>query len=87
MSQKLFELEGLVALVTGAGQGKGITANAVSLGTMNNFGDYAAYAKATAVGRTGTPEDVGAAVAYLASREASWMSGQVLPLNGGSMTS
>jgi NAD(P)-dependent dehydrogenase (short-subunit alcohol dehydrogenase family) len=66
---------------------KGITANAVSLGTMNNFGDYAEYAKATAVGRTGTPEDVGAAVAYLASREASWMSGQVLPLNGGSITS
>lgn len=65
---------------------QGITANAVSLGTMNNFGDYAEYAKATAVGRTGTPEDVGAAVAYLASKEASWMSGQVLPLNGGSLT-
>lgn len=65
---------------------QGITANAVSLGTMNNFGDYAEYAKATAVGRTGTPQDVGAAVAYLASREASWMSGQVLPLNGGSIT-
>ncbi|UTW12328.1 SDR family NAD(P)-dependent oxidoreductase [Marinobacterium rhizophilum] len=65
---------------------QGVTANAVSLGTMNNFGDYAEYAKATAVGRTGTPQDVGAAVAYLASREASWMSGQVLPLNGGSVT-
>ena len=65
---------------------QGITANAVSLGTMNNFGDYAEYAKATAVGRTGTPEDVGAAVAYLTSREASWISGQVIPLNGGSIT-
>lgn len=65
---------------------QGITANAVSLGTMNNFGDYAEYAKSTAVGRTGTPEDVGAAVAYLASREASWLSGQVIPLNGGSIT-
>lgn len=65
---------------------QGITANAVSLGTMNNFGDYAEYAKATAVGRTGTPDDVGAAVTYLASKEASWMSGQVLPLNGGSIT-
>lgn len=65
---------------------QGITANAVSLGTMNNFGDYEEYAKATAVGRTGTPEDVGAAVTYLASREASWMSGQVIPLNGGSLT-
>lgn len=65
---------------------QGITANAVSLGTMNNFGDYAEYAKATAVGRTGTPMDVGAAVAYLASREASWFSGQVIALNGGSIT-
>lgn len=65
---------------------QGITANAVSLGTMNNFGDYAEYAKSTAVGRTGTPDDVGAAVAYLASKEASWFSGQVIALNGGSIT-
>lgn len=64
----------------------GVTANALSLGCMNNFG-YDETAKATtAVGRAGTPEDVGAAVAFLASTEASWMTGQVLALNGGSVT-
>lgn len=65
---------------------QGITCNALSLGTMNNFGDFQEYAKNTAVGRAGSPEDVGAAVVYLASREASWMTGQVIPLNGGSVT-
>lgn len=64
----------------------GVTANALSLGCMNNFG-YDETAKAiTAVGRAGTPEDVGAAVAYLCSNEASWMTGQVIALNGGSVT-
>ena len=62
---------------------QGVTANAVSLGTMNNYGYED---RASAVGRTGTPDDVGAAVAYLASAEASWMTGQVLPLNGGAIT-
>ena len=61
---------------------KGVTVNAVSLGTMNNFG-YEEQAKATAVGRAGTPEDVGALVAYLVSGEAGWMTGQTLPLDGG----
>lgn len=64
---------------------KGVTVNAVSLGTMNNFG-YEEQAKATAVGRAGTPEDVGALVAYLVSGEAGWMTGQTLPLNGGAVT-
>jgi len=61
----------------------GITANAVSLGTMNNYGYED---RGSAVGRTGTPEDVGAAVAFLASREAAWMTGQTLALNGGALT-
>ncbi|MCK0508043.1 SDR family NAD(P)-dependent oxidoreductase [Aromatoleum anaerobium] len=65
---------------------RGVTVNAVSLGCMNNFG-YDEIAKATtAVGRAGTPEDVGAVVSYLVANEASWMTGQTLALNGGSST-
>jgi len=36
------------------------------------------------VGRTGVPEDVGSCCVYLASDEASWMTGQTLHLDGGS---
>lgn len=64
----------------------GITVNVLSLGAMNNYGYDDIARKVTAVGRAGTPEDVGAAVAYLASAEASWMTGQTIPLNGGSTT-
>jgi 3-oxoacyl-[acyl-carrier protein] reductase len=34
-------------------------------------------------GRMGTPEDIGAAVVYLASAEAAWVTGQTLHVNGG----
>lgn len=64
----------------------GITVNVLSLGAMNNYGYDEIARKVTAVGRAGSPEDVGAAVAYLASSEASWMTGQMIPLNGGSTT-
>jgi NAD(P)-dependent dehydrogenase (short-subunit alcohol dehydrogenase family) len=64
----------------------GITVNVLSLGAMNNYGYDEIAKRVTAVGRAGSPEDVGAAVAYLASREASWMTGQTIPLNGGSST-
>ncbi len=64
----------------------GITVNVLSLGAMNNYGYDDIARKVTAVGRAGTPEDVGAAVAYLVSNEASWMTGQMIPLNGGSTT-
>jgi NAD(P)-dependent dehydrogenase (short-subunit alcohol dehydrogenase family) len=43
--------------------------------------------KATAaypLGRLGEPEDVGAAVAFLASSDAAWITGQTLTLDGGS---
>lgn len=64
----------------------GVTANALSLGTMNNWeGSEALARKVTTVGRAGSPQDVGAAVAYLASAEAAWVNGQVLPVNGGSL--
>ena len=65
---------------------EGVTANALSLGAMNNFGYDEIAKRNTAVGRAGTADDVGAAVAYLVSNEASWMSGQVIALNGGSCT-
>ena len=65
---------------------QGVTANALSLGAMNNFGYDEIAKRNTAVGRAGTADDVGAAVAYLVSDEASWMSGQVIALNGGSCT-
>ena len=35
------------------------------------------------VGRPGTPDDIAACVAFLASEEASYMSGQVLVVDGG----
>lgn len=64
----------------------GVTVNVLSLGAMNNYGYDDIARKVTAVGRAGTPEDVGAAVTYLVSNEASWMTGQMIPLNGGSAT-
>ncbi len=39
--------------------------------------------KLTALGRMGTPEDVASAVAFLASDEASYITGQVLNVDGG----
>jgi NAD(P)-dependent dehydrogenase (short-subunit alcohol dehydrogenase family) len=70
--------------------GRGVTANTLALGLMGDpEGRAAAAAPASAipVGRLGTPEDVGAAVVFLASDEAGWITGQTLGVNGGSLTS
>ena len=64
----------------------GVTANALSLGAMNNFEGSDRAAAFTLIGRAGTPEDVGAASLYLCSDEASWMTGQTIALNGGAST-
>ena len=64
----------------------GVTVNALSLGTMNNFDGHERAAVSTLIGRAGTPEDVGAAALYLCSDEAGWMTGQTIPLNGGACT-
>lgn len=64
----------------------GITINAISLGTMDNWDDFKGIAaRGTSVGRAGSPDDVGALAVYLASNEASWITGQVIALNGGSL--
>lgn len=68
----------------------GVTANTLALGLMSNAGGSdvtAALAKTVPVGRLGTPEDVGAACVFLASNEASWLTGQTIGLNGGNLTS
>jgi NAD(P)-dependent dehydrogenase (short-subunit alcohol dehydrogenase family) len=63
----------------------GVTANCLALGLMQpeNSGPVDALAKQIPVGRTGTPEDVGYGCVYLASDEASWITGQTIHLDGG----
>jgi 3-oxoacyl-[acyl-carrier protein] reductase len=79
---------GFIRNLSGEVGRQGITANALSLGTMNNWEGSEQMARKTAsVGRAGSPQDVGAAVAFLASVEAEWINGQVLPVNGGSVVS
>lgn len=64
----------------------GVTVNTVSLGTMDNNPAHPSVIKANPMRRQGTPADVAAAVVYLASDEASWVTGQNLPVNGGHFT-
>jgi NAD(P)-dependent dehydrogenase (short-subunit alcohol dehydrogenase family) len=59
----------------------GVTVNCVSLGPMDNA------VRREQVLRYGTPADAGAAVVYLCSPGASWVTGHTLPLNGGYFTS
>lgn len=69
---------------------RGVTVNSVALGLMSNVGGSditAGLARSIPTKRLGTPEDVGALCAYLASSEASWMTAQTIPLAGGSITS
>jgi 3-oxoacyl-[acyl-carrier protein] reductase len=41
------------------------------------------YAENTAIGRAGTPEEIADAVVFMCSPKSSWLTGEVLDLNGG----
>ncbi len=70
---------------------KGITVNVVSPGPTDTdlFGqgkteqDKQRFAQMAALGRLGLPEDIADVVAFLASDEARWITGQNLRANGG----
>jgi NAD(P)-dependent dehydrogenase (short-subunit alcohol dehydrogenase family) len=66
----------------------GVTVNSVALGVMNNVPAEVLplVAASVPVGRAGDPDEIGACCVYLASDEASWMTGQTIQLNGGSVT-
>lgn len=85
----LVSLTEVTALEVGA---RGIRVNAVSPGlvvtpltapAMDVPGVREDYLENTPLGRDGTPHDVAAAVAFLCSDQAAWMTGENLDLNGG----
>jgi NAD(P)-dependent dehydrogenase (short-subunit alcohol dehydrogenase family) len=67
---------------------QGVTVNSVAIGLMGLPDPVvtASMAKSIPVGRTGEPSDIGAACVWLASDEASWVTGQTIQVNGGSVT-
>lgn len=69
----------------------GITVNAIAPGLVPKPGQVSseryrdAVRESIPLGRLGSPEDVAGAVAFLASPDAAWITGEVLQVNGGSL--
>jgi NAD(P)-dependent dehydrogenase (short-subunit alcohol dehydrogenase family) len=73
---------------------RGITVNAIAPGAVEtdinaaylaaNPNAYADFAKNLALGRVGQPRDLASIVGFIASDEASWITGQVIYVDGGS---
>ena len=86
-----------VAIVTfdGATRRHGITVNAIAPGVVDtdinagyvaeNPDLYAEVGKRLALGRVGKPRDLSSLVGFIASDEASWITGQVIYVDGGSL--
>jgi NAD(P)-dependent dehydrogenase (short-subunit alcohol dehydrogenase family) len=66
----------------------GVTANTLAIGLMpvSDPTVTKAIARSIPVGRIGKPEDIGYACAYLVSKEAEYVTGQTIHVNGGSVT-
>ncbi len=67
----------------------GVTVNAMTLGTMEFEGSSRLpnIVRAVPVGRLGQPADAAALTVYLASEESSWLTGQTIPVDGGTTIS
>lgn len=84
-------VEALTAVLTKELRGRGITVNAVAPGPVATrlFLDgkpqeaIEAMARAAPLGRLGQPEDIAAAVAFLAGPDGGWINGQTIRANGG----
>lgn len=72
--------------------GRGITVNAVAPGATDTefIAEYVAtpegrqfFSSAAALGRLGTAEDIAGVVAFLASAEGGWITGQIIQASGG----
>jgi NAD(P)-dependent dehydrogenase (short-subunit alcohol dehydrogenase family) len=65
----------------------GVTANVVAPALIDTqlLGATREMARRVPVGRLGTPEEVAAAVAFLVSGEAGYITGEVLDINGGTL--
>ncbi len=85
------QLAGLLGNKHGREGGHNITFNAIAPGPFPGMLDplletaegRAAVGAVTVAGRVGKPEDVGAACIYLASRAGSYVTGALLPVDGG----
>ncbi|SHL05559.1 SDR family NAD(P)-dependent oxidoreductase [Streptomyces yunnanensis] len=82
-------LASLTRTLSGHAAPRGVRVNLVAPGTVdtpNWAGREERLERAAAaypLGRVGRPEDIAAAVAYLASPDASWVTGITLPVDGG----
>ncbi len=63
-----------------------LTGTPLAAGLLRNESMAEALARAHPLRRLGTPDDIAAAAAYLLSADASWMTGQVLGVDGGRST-
>ncbi len=78
-------MEGLMRTLAKELGRKGVTANSIVLGLIDTVPEEFSTGaeKYFSTGRIGTPDDIGAAAVYLASEEASWVTGHSLVVNGG----